>query len=43
MMLIINPAVGGDWGGCRGVNNYSAFNGAGVNMHVTNVTVFKYE
>ena len=42
MMLIINLAVGGNWGG-KYVDNYSAFNGAGVTMQVKDVTVFKYE
>jgi len=42
MTLIMNMAVGGDWGGL-GVNNYDAFNTAvGVSMYVKTVRVIGY-
>jgi hypothetical protein len=39
MTLIMNVAVGGDWGGCCGVNSYQAFAGDGVSMRVQQVRV----
>jgi len=39
MTLVMNVAVGGDWGGCCGVNSYQAFDGAGVSMLVKSVRV----
>lgn len=38
MRIILNLAVGGDWGG-QGVTDYSAFN-AGVTLSVSGVRVY---
>ncbi len=43
MTLIMNMAVGGVWGGCCGVNDYSAFNAPdGVAMYVKAARVIGY-
>lgn len=38
MQLIMNVAIGGDWGGCCGVQNYNIFN-SGVEMEISAVNV----
>jgi len=38
MQLILNSAVGGDWGGCCGVTNYDAFN-KGVEMEISSINI----
>lgn len=38
MILILNIAVGGDWGGCCGVQNYDVFEN-GVEMEISSVDV----